>query len=86
VHRVLKEDGHFLLMDLRRNAPFLFRALLLAGEKLFAPNALRKENGASSSFRASYTPREIAMLMAQVPFARFSIKRGFGWVFVWATK
>lgn len=86
IHRVLKPGGQFLLMDLRRNAPFIFYVLLLAGEKFFAPGALRRQNGALSSFKASYTPRELARLIEQVAFSQFSIRKEFGWMYVWGKK
>jgi ubiquinone/menaquinone biosynthesis C-methylase UbiE len=81
IHRVLKTGGHFLLMDLRRNAPLAFFMLLLAGERFFAPRSLRGENGALCSLRASYTPREIASLFEQALFPRPRVTRGFGWMF-----
>jgi ubiquinone/menaquinone biosynthesis C-methylase UbiE len=86
IRRVLKPGGQFLLMDLRRNAPFVFYVLLLIGEKFFAPRALRRQNGALSSFKASYTPRELARLIGQVNFSQFSIRKEFGWMYAWGKK
>jgi hypothetical protein len=80
-HRLPKTGGHFLLTDLRRDAPPAFFMLLLAGERFFAPRSLRGENGALRSLRASCAPREIARLFKQALFPRPGVTRGFGWMF-----
>ena len=86
IHRVLKPDGQFLILDVRRDGPRFFYYTLRLGQALAAPAAIRRNNGAVGSFWASYTPAELRGIFATVPWQKAQIQNGVGWILASGSK
>jgi ubiquinone/menaquinone biosynthesis C-methylase UbiE len=85
IHRVLRPDGRFLVMDFRRDAPGVFYALARI-VNVFAPGELKRTKGALGSLYTSYTPGELTAFLSSVPFRETIINTGFAWMFATGIK
>ncbi len=86
IYRVLKPGGQFLLFDLKRDSQRWVYYALRLGQRLLAPPAIRRTNGAVGSLWASYTQAELEPLLNEIPFRDWHIKPGPAWLFVWGYK
>jgi len=84
--RVLKPGGRLLVFDLRRDSPKLMYGVLRLAQAVVLPKALGRHGEPIGSFRASYTPAEIADIMRPTPFPAFKILAGPIWTFTFAEK
>jgi ubiquinone/menaquinone biosynthesis C-methylase UbiE len=86
IYRVLKPQGQLLIFDLRRDEPRLIYYTGQIIERLFSPPAIRQNNGGIGSIWSSYTPSEMKSLLAASPFRRWTVKKGWGWAYLWGQK
>lgn len=75
IHRVLKQGGHVVLFDLRRDARKLFHHAFHHWFTPRMPEPLKSAGDPYRSMLASYTPAEIATMLGKTPWAmeRFRI-------------
>jgi len=90
IHRVLKHEGQFLLFDLRRDPQRWFFWLIRFAQKVmlrtFGADAIVRLNEPTGSVLSSYTPSEVETLLKATPFARWKLKGGAGWIFLWGVR
>jgi ubiquinone/menaquinone biosynthesis C-methylase UbiE len=90
IHRVLKHEGQFLLFDLRRDPQRWFFWLIRFAQKVmlraFRAEAIVRLNEPTGSVLSSYTPSEVETFLKATPFARWKLKEGAGWFFLWGAK
>ena len=86
INRVLKPGGQFLIFDLRRDSRRIFYWLLRFVQTFVLPSAIRRVNEPTSSVLSAYTPVELKGIISQTPFRHWSLKPGFGWLFIWGWK
>ena len=86
INRILKPGGQFLIFDLRRDSRRIFYWLLRFAQTFILPSAIRRVNEPTSSVLSTYTPVELKGIISQTPFQRWSLKPGFGWLFIWGWK
>jgi len=84
--RVLKPGGKLLVFDLRRDSPRLMYGIVRFAQSTVLPKALGRYDEPTGSFRASYTPAEIADIMRTTPFPTFEILAGPIWTITVAEK
>ncbi len=86
IYRVLKPEGQFLVVDLRRDMPRLFYYAFAVGQMVLMPAAIRRTNGAVGSLWASYTPTEVKAFLSEMPWHNPKIKLGAGWMCISGNK
>ncbi|MGB9022897.1 MAG: class I SAM-dependent methyltransferase [Candidatus Bathyarchaeia archaeon] len=90
IYRVLKCDGEFLLFDLRRDPRRWFFWLIRFAQKVmlrsFGAEAIVRLNEPTGSVLSSYTPSEVEALLTETQLARWKLKEGAGWFFLWGVK
>lgn len=85
-HRVLKENGIFLIFDFRRDARKFFYGLLKFATKIVVPKALKRINEPIGSLLAGYTPIEIRQIISKASFKREEIEFYLAWMFIKLSK
>ncbi len=80
IYRVIAPGGRLVVLDPRRNAPWLVFLAFRIGQSLFSPSAIRRTNGAVGSLWASYTRSELQRLLATQPFEQVKVAAGPGWL------
>jgi len=75
-----------LIFDLRRDMPQLLYLIFRFGQRYLSPPDLKRTNGAVGSVWASFTPAEMALLLAKSPFSKKRVMRGWGWAWLYARK
>jgi ubiquinone/menaquinone biosynthesis C-methylase UbiE len=86
IQRVLKPGGQFLIFDLRRDPHRFFYWLIYFATNCVVPGALRQVKEPLGSVLASYTPGEANDILSQSKFSKWTVKPGFGWLFLWGQK
>jgi len=82
IHRILKENGTFLIFDFRRDSRKFFYGFLTFATKVVVPKALKNINEPLGSIQSSYTPDEVLQLISQFSFQNTEIKPYLAWMFI----
>jgi ubiquinone/menaquinone biosynthesis C-methylase UbiE len=90
IHRVLKPGGQMLIYDFRRDARRLFFYFMWFATnialRIIGAKAITKINEPMGSLLASYTKKEIDVVIKNVSFSVYSVEGKFAWMYIYAKK